>query len=78
MEPVILCCVGVTLVDSKLYILGGLLHNEVLFDRATSAVEAYDLQTGEWSKEEAFPHHTWEHSLATLLVPVSKEASVLV
>jgi Kelch motif len=67
----------VALLESKIYILGGLLHHEVLLDRATSAVEAYDLETGEWSKEDAFPHHTWEHSLATLLVPVSREANIL-
>jgi hypothetical protein len=68
---------GVTLLGSKIYILGGLLDNEVLFDRATSAVDSYHLETGEWGKEAAFPHHTWEHSLASLLVPVSKEAAVL-
>jgi hypothetical protein len=33
----------VALLESKIYILGGLLHHEVLLDRATSAVEAYDL-----------------------------------
>jgi hypothetical protein len=66
---------GVALLGTKLYILGGLLHHEVLFDRATSALDSYDLETGEWGKEPAFPHSSWEHCLATLLVPVSRDIS---
>lgn len=59
---------GVTLVGSKIYMIGGFVDEDQV-DRGTGELDSYDLNTGEWTKEKPFPHPTWEHALVSLLVP---------
>jgi len=59
---------GITLVGSKIYVIGGFADEDQV-DRGTGELDSYDLNTGEWSKEKPFPHPTWEHALLSLLVP---------
>ena len=40
---------GVTLVNGKIYIIGGFLDQEMM-DRATSSVDSYNIETGDWAK----------------------------
>jgi len=61
---------GVTLVNGKIYIIGGFLDQEMM-DRATSSVDSYNIETGDWAKERRFPHTVWEHGVVSLLVPAN-------
>ncbi|CAL8135367.1 unnamed protein product [Orchesella dallaii] len=59
---------GITIVESKLYIVGG-FHSDATFDRTTGVIEVYDLESGEWSTVERYPQDIWEHLCATLYIP---------
>jgi len=63
---------GVTKVGGKLFVIGGFLDDD-MFDRATGVTDCYDLNTGQWVGETAYPHHVWEHACVSLNVPVCRE-----
>jgi len=63
---------SVTKVGGKVYIIGGFLDDD-MFERATGVTDCYDLSTGQWTKERAYPHGVWEHSCVSLNVPVCRE-----
>jgi len=63
---------GVTKVGGKLFIIGGFLDDD-MFDRATGVTDCFDLNTGQWMAEKAYPHDVWEHACVSLNVPVCRE-----
>ncbi|KAK8737119.1 hypothetical protein OTU49_004805 [Cherax quadricarinatus] len=59
---------GIVVMGSRLYVIGG-FHSDATFDRATGVIECYDLETGVWSVENAYPQDIWEHVCVPLYVP---------
>lgn len=63
---------GIVSVESKIYLIGG-FHSDAMFDRATAAIECYDLETDIWITGENYPQDIWEHTCATLYVPKCRD-----
>ncbi|XP_070001446.1 kelch-like protein 26 [Penaeus vannamei] len=59
---------GIVVISSKLYVIGG-FHSDATFDRATGVIECYDLESGLWSVENAYPQDIWEHVCVPLYIP---------
>ncbi|XP_049790538.1 kelch-like protein 26 isoform X1 [Schistocerca nitens] len=59
---------GIVGVGSKIYFIGG-FHSDAMFDRATAAIECYDLETDTWITGEKYPQDIWEHTCVTLYIP---------
>ena len=63
---------SVILIASRLFVIGG-FHSDHTFDRASGAIECYDLDKKYWYSIEAYPQHIWEHATAVLHVPTCRE-----
>lgn len=63
---------GIIAVDRKVYFIGG-FHNDASFDRDTTAIECYDIESDAWKVEENYPQVIWEHCCATLYVPKCRD-----
>lgn len=63
---------GITVVQDKLYIIGGFAGDST-FDRATGVIECFDLEKFEWSPVERYPCDIWEHVCTTLFIPKCRE-----
>ncbi|CAG0892965.1 unnamed protein product [Darwinula stevensoni] len=63
---------GITILDGKIYMTGG-FHSDAIFDRASGAVEFYDLENNKWGTIEDYPHEIWEHTCVTFYVPKGKD-----
>lgn len=63
---------GIVSVESKIYLIGG-FHSDAMFDRATAAIECYDIDTDIWITGENYPQDIWEHTCATLYVPKCRD-----
>ncbi|XP_067640560.1 kelch-like protein 26 isoform X2 [Eurosta solidaginis] len=65
---------GVAGVKRKVYFIGGLLSTATI-NRATSAVQCYDLDTKQWnfSSEWEYPKEVWESTCATFYVPRERD-----
>ncbi|XP_054728397.1 kelch-like protein 22 [Anastrepha obliqua] len=65
---------GVAAVKRKVYFIGGLLSTATI-NRATSAVQCYDLDTKQWtfSSEWEYPKEVWESTCAAFYVPRERD-----
>lgn len=65
---------GVAAVKRKVYFIGGLLSTATI-NRATSAVQSYDLDTQQWafSSEWEYPKEVWESTCAAFYVPRERD-----
>lgn len=61
---------GVAAIKRRIYFIGGLLSSATI-NRATTAVQCYDLDSKEWSfnVEWEYPKEVWECTLAAFYVP---------
>lgn len=63
---------GIVSVGTKIYLIGG-FHSDAMFDRATAAIECYDITKNLWSTDENYPQEIWEHACVTLYIPKCRE-----
>lgn len=70
--PTIRYHAGIVAVNTKIYIIGG-FSALVMFDRATSTIECYDIETKKWSVVDRYPTKIWEHTCATLYIPKCRD-----
>ncbi|KAL9878922.1 kelch-like protein 26 isoform 1-T5 [Glossina fuscipes fuscipes] len=65
---------GVAAVKRRIYFIGGLLSSATI-NRATTAVQCYDLDTKQWSfnVEWEYPSEVWECTLAAFYVPRERD-----
>lgn len=66
------CHAGIVAEFSKIYIIGG-FSALVTFDRATSTIECFDVETQKWSNVDRYPRNIWEHTCATLYIPKCRD-----
>ncbi|XP_054267106.1 kelch-like protein 26 isoform X2 [Macrosteles quadrilineatus] len=59
---------GIVTVKNLIYFIGG-FHSDAMFDRATAAIECYDLDLNFWTTTEKYPQDIWEHTCVTLYIP---------
>lgn len=64
---------GCVAVDTRIYIVGGLLSHS-MFNRASSTVEYFDIETKEWALHEPYPQNTWECTCVSLYIPKGKDS----
>ncbi|XP_065364100.1 kelch-like protein 26 [Calliphora vicina] len=69
---------GVAAVKRRIYFIGGLLSTNTI-NRATSAVQCYDLDTKQWSfnVEWEYPKEVWECTCAAFYVPRERDDFVM-
>lgn len=63
---------GCVAVDKRIYILGGLLSHS-MFNRASSTVEYFDIETNKWALLDPYPQNTWECTCVSLYIPKGKD-----
>ncbi|XP_055379118.1 kelch-like protein 26 [Condylostylus longicornis] len=63
---------GIVAVNNVIYIVGG-LHSDTVFDRASSAIQCFNIETKEWSRLDGYPESVWECSCVSLFVPKCRE-----
>lgn len=63
---------GITICGSWLYIIGG-FHSDNTFDRASGAIECYDIESNSWSSFGHYPQAIWEHACSQLYIPTCRE-----
>ncbi|RWS04368.1 kelch-like protein 26 [Dinothrombium tinctorium] len=59
---------GSVIYGSWLYIIGG-FHSDNTFDRCTSVIECYDIESNSWCSVDDYPQDIWEHVCSTLYIP---------
>lgn len=59
---------GIVAVETKIYIIGG-FYSDSMFDRASSTIEFYDIEKGEWLNLDRYPQNNWECSCVSLYIP---------
>lgn len=63
---------GCVAVDKCIYILGGLLSHS-MFNRASSTVEYFDIETNKWALLDPYPQNAWECTCVSLYIPKGKD-----
>lgn len=68
---------GCVAIDARIYIVGGLLSHS-MFNRASSTVEYFDIETNKWASHEPYPQNTWECTCVSLYIPKGKDSSDMI
>ncbi|KAJ8982131.1 hypothetical protein NQ317_002858 [Molorchus minor] len=63
---------GIVSVEQKIYFIGG-FHSDAMFDKATAAIECYDIERDLWTTEDKYPQDIWEHTCITLCIPKCRD-----
>lgn len=63
---------GCIAICNRIYIVGGLLSHS-MFNRASSTVEYFDIETKKWALLDPYPQNTWECTCVALYIPKGKD-----